>query len=209
MKNKISRILCTALCCAPLLATAQTSEKITSPQRLYQEGQSLFQQKAYAAAIPPLQAFVRQVDAEGKPLPAEGERMEAEYMLVCAAYELKDTKSIDKLRAYLDEYPDTPYANRIYALMASVYFFEGNYDAAMAMFNASRLDLLGNEERDDMTYRLATCYLKTGNVKEAAIWFETLRSTSKKYVADCTYYLSYIRYTQQRYDDALTGLSPA
>lgn len=205
MKNKLSRILCTALCCAPLLATAQTSEKITSPQRLYQEGQSLFQQKAYAAAIPPLQAFVRQVDAEGKPLPAEGERMEAEYMLVCAAYELKDTKSIDKLRAYLDEYPDTPYANRIYALMASVYFFEGNYDAAMAMFNASRLDLLGNEERDDMTYRLATCYLKTGNVKEAAIWFEMLRNTSKKYVADCTYYLSYIRYTQQRYDDALTG----
>ena len=59
------------------------------PQRLYQEGQSLFQQKAYAAAIPPLQAFVRQIDAEGKPLPVAGERMEAEYMLVCAAYELK------------------------------------------------------------------------------------------------------------------------
>lgn len=28
------------------------------------------------------------------------------------------------------------------------------------MFNSSRLDLLSNEERDDMTYRLATCYLK-------------------------------------------------
>ena len=102
MKNKLSRILCTALCCAPLLATAQTSENITSPQRLYQEGQSLFQQKAYAAAIPPLQAFVRQIDAEGKPLPVAGERMEAEYMLVCAAYELKDLKSLDKLQAYLD-----------------------------------------------------------------------------------------------------------
>ena len=101
MKNKLSRILCTALCCAPLLATAQTSENITSPQRLYQEGQSLFQQKAYAAAIPPLQAFVRQIDAEGKPLPVAGERMEAEYMLVCAAYELKDLKSLDKLQAYL------------------------------------------------------------------------------------------------------------
>lgn len=73
------------------------------------------------------------------------------------------------------------------------------------MFNAARLDLLSNEERDDMTYRLATCYLKTGNVKEAAIWFETLRSTSAGYAADCTYYLSYIRYSQQRYDDALGG----
>lgn len=208
MKHKISRILCTALCCAPLLANAQTSEKSTSPQRLYQEGQTLFQQKAYAAAISPLQAFVRQMDAEGKPLPATGERQEAEYMLVCAAYELRDPKSVDLLRAFLEEYPDTPHANRIYALIASAYFFEGKYDDALAMFNSARLELLGAEERDDMTYRLATCYLKTGNVKEAAVWFETLRSTSKKYAADCSYYISYIRYTQQRYDEALSGFLP-
>ena len=208
MKHKISRILCTALCCAPLLASAQTSEKSTSPKRLYQEGQTLFQQKAYAAAISPLQAYVRQMNADGKPLPDTGERQEAEYMLVCAAYELRDPKSIDLLRAFLDEYPDTPHANRIYALIASSYFFEGNYDDALAMFNSARLDLLGTEERDDMTYRLATCYLKTGNVKEAAIWFETLRSTSRKYAADCAYYISYIRYTQGRYDEALSGFLP-
>lgn len=208
MKHKISRILCTALCCAPLLANAQTSEKNTSPQRLYQEGQTLFQQKAYAAAISPLQAFVRQMNAEGKPLPATGERQEAEYMLVCAAYELRDPKSVELLRAFLEEYPDTPYANRIYALIASAYFFEGKYDDALAMFNSARLELLGSEERDDMTYRLATCYLKTGNVQEAAVWFETLRSTSKKYAADCSYYISYIRYTQQRYDEALSGFLP-
>ena len=168
----------------------------------------MFQQKAYAAAISPLQAYVRQMNADGKPLPDTGERQEAEYMLVCAAYELRDPKSIDLLRAFLDEYPDTPHANRIYALIASSYFFEGNYDDALAMFNSARLDLLGTEERDDMTYRLATCYLKTGNVKEAAIWFETLRSTSRKYAADCAYYISYIRYTQGRYDEALSGFLP-
>lgn len=208
MKHRISRILCTALCCAPLLANAQTSEKSTSPQRLYQEGQTLFQQKAYSAAISPLQAYVRQMSAEGKPVPATGERQEAEYMLVCAAYELRDPKSVELLRAFLEEYPDTPHANRIYALIASTYFFEGKYDDALAMFNSARLELLGSEERDDMTYRLATCYLKTGNVKEAAVWFETLRSTSKKYEADCSYYISYIRYTQQRYDEALSGFLP-
>lgn len=208
MKHKITRILCTALCCAPLLANAQTSEKSTSPQRLYQEGQTLFQQKAYAAAISPLQAFVHQQNAEGKPLPATGERQEAEYMLVCSIYELRDPKSVELLRAFLEEYPDTPYSNRIYVLIASAYFFEGKYDDALAMFNSARLELLGSEERDDMTYRLATCYLKTGNVQEAAVWFETLRSTSKKYAADCSYYISYIRYTQQRYDEALSGFLP-
>lgn len=205
MKHKISRILCIVLCCAPLLATAQTSEKITSPQQLYQEGQNLFRQQAYAAAISPLKAFVKHINAEGVPLPATGQKEEAEYMLVCAEYELRSPQSINLLRNYLEEYPDTPHANRIYALIASAYFFEGNYDDALAMFNSARLDLLGNEERDDMTYRLATCYLKTGNVKDAAIWFETLRNTSRKYASDCTYYLSYIRYTQQRYDDALSG----
>lgn len=156
MKNNFSRILCTALCCAPLFAAAQTSERITSHQRLYQEGQSLFQQKAYAAAIPPLTSFIRQTDAEGNPVPDAGERMEAEYMLACAAYELKDGKSLDILQAYLDRYPDNPYANRIYALMGSVYFFRKDYDAALALLNSARLDLLGSEERDDMTYRLAT-----------------------------------------------------
>lgn len=205
MKHKISRILCTALCCAPLLAAAQTGEKNTSPQKLYQEGKTLFLQKAYTAAISPLQAYVRQLDAEGNPLPATGKLQEAEYMLVCATYELRDVKSVERLRNFLNEHPDTPYANRIYALIASAYFFEEKYDDALAMFNSSRLDLLSTEERDDMTYRLATSYLKTGNVKEAAIWFETLRSTSKKYAADCNYYVSYIRYTQQRYDEALTG----
>lgn len=208
MKHRIFRLLCAALCCAPLLATAQTSEKISSPQRLYREGQSLFRQKAYAAALPPLQAFVRQMAADGNPLPATGEREEAEYMLVCAEYELHSPQSIELLRGYLDNYPDTPHANRIYTLIASAYFFGEKYDEALAMFNSARLDLLSNEERDDMTYRLATCYLKTGNVKEAAIWFETLRSTSRKYAADCTYYISYIRYTQGRYDEALSGFLP-
>lgn len=47
-----------------------------------------------------------------------------------------------------------------------------------------------------MTYQLATCYLKVGNVKEAAIWFETLKASSPKYANDCSYYISYIRYTQ-------------
>ena len=98
--------------------------------------------------MPPLRTFVRQkADVNLKE--------EAEYMLVCSAYELKDRNAIAQLRNYLDTYPDTPHANRIYALIASAYFYQGNYDEALALFNSSRLDLLGNEERDDMTYQLA------------------------------------------------------
>ncbi|GFZ40354.1 tetratricopeptide repeat protein [Bacteroides nordii] len=201
MKRRISRFICALICCTPIITSAQTSEKITSPVNLYKEGRNLFLQKNYAAATPPLKAFIREE-------PNASLREEAEYMLVCSAYELKDKNSITLLRNYLEQYPDTPYANRIYALLAAGYFYEEKYDEALALFNSAQLDLLGNEERDDMTYLLATCYLKTGNIKEAAIWFETLKASSKKYDNDCAYYISYIRYTQKRYDEALKGFLP-
>ncbi|MDO4164563.1 MAG: tetratricopeptide repeat protein [Bacteroides sp.] len=205
MKDKLHRILCTALCCAPLLAAAQTGEDSPASRRLYQEGQTLFQQKAYTAAIAPLKAFIRQTEAEGSPSAEAGEKLEAEYMLVCAEYELQSPNSTEQILAFMEEHPDTPHTNRLYALVASNLFFNEDYEAALVMFGSSQLDLLPNEERDDMTYRLATCHLKTGNVQEAAVWYETLRDVSPRYAADCTYYLSYIRYTQQQYDEALTG----
>lgn len=201
MKKEITRFVCAALCCAPMITFAQTSEKITSADNLYKEGKELFQEKNYAAAVPALKAFV-------KLKPTASLQQDAEYMLVCSAYELNDKNRIQLLRSYLDRYSDTPYANRIYALLASCYFYEGKYDEALALFNSTRLDLLGNNERDERTYQLATCYLKTNNLKEAAIWFETLRASSARYADDCNYYLSYIRYTQQRYDEALKGFLP-
>ena len=112
MKKKISRLICAVACCVPVALQAQTSEKITSPVNLYKEGKELFLQKNYAAAMPPLRTFVRQkADVNLKE--------EAEYMLVCSAYELKARNAIAQQRSYLDTYPDTPHANRNYALIAS------------------------------------------------------------------------------------------
>ena len=70
------------------------------------------------------------------------------------------------------------------------------YDDALAMFNSARLDLLGTEERDDMDYHSATCYLKTGDRKGSSHLVRDPGSTSRKYAADCAYYISYIRYTR-------------
>ena len=201
MKKEITRLICAAICCTPIIGFAQTGDKFTSTDNLYKEGKELFQEKNYAAALPALKAFVKQK-------PAASLLQDAEYMLVSSAYELKDKNRIELLRKYLDRYPDTPYANRIYALLASCYFYEVKYDEALALFNSADLDLLGNEERDDCTYQLATCYLKTDNLREAAIWFETWRANSPKYAKDCDYYLSYIRYTQKRYTEALKGFLP-
>ena len=192
-------------CCLPVIALAQIPEKDTSADRLYLTGQKLFKQQAYSAARPVLEAYLQQTNTEGSPITTATWRQEAAYMLACTAYELQDGKRLDLLQTYLDDYPETPHANRVYALMASVHYYDNAYGEALNLFRQSDLGQLPTAERDDMTYRMAICYLETGDLQESAIWLEMLRSTSARHEAGCTYYLSYIRYMQQRYDEALEG----
>lgn len=196
MKTGLIRLICFYICCFPIMVSAQVNSG-----NLYNEARELFTQKHYAAAVPLLRTFLTQK-------PAAGLKQEAEYMLACSAYELQDQRRIEILRTYLKNFPDSPYTNRVNALIASAYFFEKDYDQALAMFNSVDPDLLPNEERDDVVYRMAISNMTVGNVEQAAIWFEVLRENSKKYAKDCAYYISYIRYTQGRYDEALSGFLP-
>ncbi len=200
MKKRFYLLISAWICCTPLAIHAQQSKPITSPENLYREARELFIGKNYAASLPLLRQYINH--------PQTRHPQEAEYMLVCTAYELQEKNAAGLLQSYLDRYPDTPHANRLYGLIASCAFFEADYDRALALFNACEPELLSNEERDDMVYRRAISYLQTGNAREAAIWFETLRYSSRKYEKDAMYYVAYIRYTQQRYDDALQGFLP-
>jgi TolA-binding protein len=192
------------ICCTALPASAQTSEKMTDTRRLYSEGYRLFEQKNYAAAEEALKRFID----TARPDAATGDATtDAEYMLVCAAYERRDANSLSLLRNYIEQHPDSPHADRLYALTGSYYFYNGQTDEALVMLNSANLFNLSDEERDRATYLQGLCYLKTGNLNEAAIRFEMLRDLSSEYADDCTYNISYIRYTQQRYDEALRGFS--
>ena len=43
MKKEITRLICAAICCTPIIGFAQTSDKFTSADNLYKEGKELFQ----------------------------------------------------------------------------------------------------------------------------------------------------------------------
>ena len=46
MKKEITRLICAAICCTPIIGFAQTGDKFTSTDNLYKEGKELFQEKA-------------------------------------------------------------------------------------------------------------------------------------------------------------------
>lgn len=87
--------------------------------------------------------------------------------------------------------------------MASVYFENGKYPEAIALYRSCELDALADKERDDAVYKLATSYMKIGDLKEASVWFTLLRDMSKTHQSDAVYSLAYIDYVEGRYDDAL------
>ena len=126
-----------------------------------------------------------------------------EYARVCKEYELRSENSLELLEAYLKQYPDSRHANRIEAMMASVYFEEGKYPEAIALYRSCNLDALPDKERDEAALKLATSYLKLGNFEEAKVWFTLLKEVSKTHQADAVYNLGYIDYVEGRYDAAL------
>lgn len=202
MKNKKHVWVAGAMCVLPLMGMAQQTEALTDSRRLFDDGKELFLRRDYAAAQQTLSRFVQQ-----KPQASLAD--EAAYMIACTSYELKSPDCIKQLEGYLEQYPDSRYANRVQSLIASAYFFQEKYPEAIACFKGCQFDLLADSERDACTLRMGTAYLKMGNLQEAAVWFSILKEVSSEYHIDAVYHLAYIDYVQKQYDKALQGFREA
>ena len=130
-----------------------------------------------------------------------------EYARVCKEYELRTENSMELMEDYLKQYPDSRHANRIEAMMASVYFEEGKYQEAIALYRSCNLDALADKERDEAALKLATSYLKVGNLEEAKVWFTLVKEVSRSHQADAVYNLGYIDYVEGKYDAALKAFT--
>lgn len=202
MKNKKHVWVAGAMCVLPLMGMAQQTEPLTDSRRLFDDGKELFLRRDYAAAQQTLSRFVQQ-----KPQASLAD--EAAYMIACTSYELKSPDCIKQLEGYLEQYPDSRYANRVQSLIASAYFFQEKYPEAITCFKGCQFDLLADSERDACTLRMGTAYLKMGNLQEAAVWFSILKEVSSEYHIDAVYHLAYIDYVQKQYDKALQGFREA
>ncbi len=130
-----------------------------------------------------------------------------EYARVCREYELKSKNSVELLKGYLKQYPNSRHTNRVQAMIASATMDEGHYEEALQLFQQCDLETLPNKERDEAINKMATAYLKTGNPKEAKVWFTLLKEVSKAHQSDAIFNLGYIDYVEQRYDQALEAFA--
>ncbi len=165
-------------------------------KNLFTEAQQFFVHKNYVMSRQLIEQYLNE-----NPSPAQ--QQEAEYILACCQSELNTENTIKVFQAYLKKYPDSPHCNHIYAQIASSHYKQKKYKAAISAFSKCDLAQLPDEERDECTYRLGVSNLKTNQLREASIWFLTLRNSSSCYQDEAQYYLACIDYQQQNYTRAL------
>ena len=182
------------------MASGQRSYQFDAPNRLFVEGKELFSLKNYSGCIDKLEAYKQHAkDADLV--------QEADYMLVCSAYEQGRPNAAELLKEYLEVYPASRHEDEISFLIGSTHFGKGEYEKAIFWLNESNIDMLTPEEQEAYSFRLAYSLLQTGKREQARGYFARIQQIGKKYREASTYYMAYIDYATGKYNDALVEFS--
>ena len=165
------------------VASGQRVYQTEGPNRLFVEGKELFSLKNYSGCIDKLSAYKQQAtDADLI--------QEADYMLVCAAYEQGRPNAAELLQSYLEAYPASRHADEVAFLIGSTYFGEGWYAEAIQWFNRSNIDLLSTEQQEAYSFRLAYALLQQEELEQARDYFARIAQIGKRYKEASTYYMA-------------------
>lgn len=178
------------------VAMGQRSYQFQTNDRLFQEGKEFFVQQNYSGCIDKLEAYKKHAtDADLI--------QEADYMLVCSAFEQGRPNAGELLKNYLDVYPDTRHADDICFRIGSVHFGNGEYEKAIYWLQEANIDMLSPEEQEASSYRLAYSLLQKGDLDKARAYFERIKEIGSTYQEASAYYVAYIDYADGKYNKAL------
>lgn len=178
------------------MASGQKSYQFDAPNRLFVEGKELFSLKNYSGCIDKLEAY-KQHSTDADLI------QEADYMLVCSAYEQGRPNAVELLKDYLDVYPASRHVDEVNFLIGSAHFGRGEYQKAIFWFNESNIDMLSSEQQEAYCFRLAYSFLQTGDMERAYGYFARIEQIGTRYREASTYYVAYINYATGKYNNAL------
>lgn len=182
------------------VANGQRAYQTESPDRLFVEGKEMFSLKNYSGCIDKLTAYKQQSTNADLV-------QEADYMMVCAAYEQGRPNVAELLKNYLEVYPSSRHADEVAFLIGSAHFGEGEYERAIYWFNQSNIDLLSPDQQEAYCFRLAYALLQQGDQEKARGYFARIEQVGKQYKEAASYYVAYIDYARGSYPQALQAFN--
>ncbi len=175
---------------------AQMSYIYSSPEALYNEGVSLYQQGQYTASYRTLQSYLSE----------RGDRLheeEAAFFQIANGFEMRKKNTDKQLQAYLLRYPYTPYASEIHFMQGILLSESGKYKRALKELKLARENELFRPHQADYLFHLGYDYLQTNEPQHALRYFSQLKATQSKYTLSARYYYAFCQYTVENYGKAL------
>jgi len=178
------------------LAMAQRTVYHHQPGKLFNRGKEMFLERNYTGAQDLLSQFI--TESTDRLLTEE-----AKYMMAVSSFHKGVKNSGERMKEYLDEYPESIHHHQVKFLIGSYHFNEKDWKLARFWFDQADLDYLKPSEQEDFSFRSAYANLQLGNKDEAYRLFGLLSQNSKKYRDYGSFYAGYIDYTNGNYDAAL------
>ncbi|MGO3262259.1 MAG: tetratricopeptide repeat protein [Mesonia sp.] len=193
MLKKIS--LCLALTASVSVSVfSQQTAIYTNDFADYNRAMVLFENNQYQAA----QTLFQKVEEE-----VSGQELKADcayYIAICAV-RLNQTNADSLMEDFVSEHPTSTKRNSAYINVANYYFNNGDYNRARLWYEKVDTSSLSRAEQQEFDFNNGYAYFKAGRKDEAKTYFNRVRD-SKEYGSQAKYYLGFIAYEGDDYQEA-------
>ena len=192
--------LFTLLLLFTLTGFSQVSEKYNSKYEGFYRAEELYAKQKYSAAQEEYQMFMRSISDINDPF-----YVKARYYYALSALNLYHPDSEKLLLAFITDYPETVYRDRIYFELGKHYYTRKRFEETIAWFGKiDRFDL-DEEFKAEYYFKLGYAYFIEDDLKAARNSFYEILNEESSYQNPALYYYSHISYLEKNYQVALEG----
>ncbi|MEM9362020.1 MAG: tetratricopeptide repeat protein [Bacteroidota bacterium] len=177
-----------------LTASAQESKVFYHEDKAYQDALNLYNNQQYQAA--------QSIFEEVKKTTKDGEtEANSAYYSANAAIRLNQRGADKKMEDFVERYPTSTKRNSAFLDVADYYFETGKYPYALKWYKKVDVATMSLKDKERFNFNNGYALYASKRPKEAERYLSRI-SNSPKYGSQAKYYLGYIAYEQDDYDEA-------
>ncbi|MGW9687112.1 tetratricopeptide repeat protein [Flagellimonas sp. 2504JD1-5] len=176
------------------ICTAQETRIYSHQNKEFQDALALYNNQQYQAA----QAIFEKVKASTKDYETEAN---SAYYSANAAIRLNQRGADKMMEEFVERYPTSTKRNSAFLDVADYYFETGKYPYSLKWYKKVDQSAMSNSDKERFDFNNGYAFYASKRPKEAERYLSRV-SNSQKYGSQAKYYLGYIAYEQDDYDEA-------
>ena len=134
---------------------------------------------------------------------AQTTEMETRYQALASRFDGRDKLLQRDLKAYLDAFPYTTFADEVKFMQGVLQVEKGHYKQGLKVLEPVNVKALTRPHQTDYSFYRGYAYLMMQEYQRASVYFSQLSKGDSRYTTRGTYYYAYCMYKLEKYDKAL------